>query len=495
MGENENSTEKCENPVLFGRKELLHGVAEVTFDNVIQVLRDVFPLHCQNATDIDYLYHYVRGKQPILNRTKDVRPEICSKVVENHANEIASFTSSYFLGEPLVYAHRGEREGASDAIGQLNEYMFNCDKAALDKDLASWMSICGVGYRMVLPNPNDDEVPFMIDIADPRKTFVVYSTGFGHRPLLGCRVVCYNKGDTVKVKLCGYTDKYYFEVEDYQLQKWQSHSLGMIPIFEYRLNMTLLGSFEPAIPLLDAINDIQSNRCDGISQFVQAFMKFVNCEVDADTLDSLRKKGAIAIKSSGGLNADVDIVSQELNQSETQTIVDYLYDQVLAICGMPTSTKGGSSTSDTGSAVFYRDGWATCESRAKDAELLFKKAERPFLKLTLKIINDTVGIDLKVSEIDFKFTRRQYDNMLSKTQSLLQMLEAGIHPEVCVAASGLFNDPLDVVKRSAQYLKKWEVRDIPDEVTDDTDEHPGNTVDVGIPKPNAQTKSGNGEYR
>ena len=38
----------------------------------------------------------------------------------------------------------------------------------------------------------------------------------------------------------------------------------MIPIFEYPANNARLGSFEIVLPLLDAINNIASNRMDGL---------------------------------------------------------------------------------------------------------------------------------------------------------------------------------------------------------------------------------------
>ena len=132
-----------------------------------------------------------------------------------------------------------------------------------------------------------------------------------------------------------------------------------------------------------------------------------------------------------------------------------MYEQVLIICGMPSTTKGGASTSDTGQAVFLRDGWSQCEARAKDTEGLFEESEREFLRLVLRIARDKSDLDLKLSEVECKFTRRQHDNLLTKTQALRNMLESGLAPDVAIATSGLFNDPMDVVQQSAEYLKKW----------------------------------------
>lgn len=39
------------------------------------------------------------------------------------------------------------------------------------------------------------------------------------------------------------------------------------------------------------------------------------------------------------------------------------------------------------------------------------------------------------------------------------MLEAGLNPEVAVATCGLFNDPMDVVAQSREYLRKWDYKE------------------------------------
>jgi hypothetical protein len=129
---------------------------------------------------------------------------------------------------------------------------------------------------------------------------------------------------------------------------------------------------------------------------------------------------------------------------------------VLQICGLPTTQKGGSSTSDTGNAVFLRDGWAQAEARAQITEKLYRKSEREFLRLVLRIMHETRNVDMKLADVECKFTRRQHDNLQSKCQALTSLLQAGIKPEIAIATSGLFNDPVDVATQSEVYLQKWE---------------------------------------
>ena len=76
--------------------------------------------------------------------------------------------------------------------------------------------------------------------------------------------------------------------------------------------------------------------------------------------------------------------------------------------------------------------------------------------MALSIIKDAGDMDLQISELDIKFTRRQHDNLLTKAQSLTTMLEAGLKPEIAIATCGLFNDPMDVALQSKDYLSaKW----------------------------------------
>jgi SPP1 family phage portal protein len=230
----------------------------------------------------------------------------------------------------------------------------------------------------------------------------------------------------------------------------------MIPIFEYPANNARLGAFEIVLPMLDAINNVASNRMDGIEQFIQSFIKFVNCDIDEEQFKALKEMGAIKVKSVDGTTADVSIVTQELNQMQTQTLVDYLYQTVLTICGMP-NRNGGSSTSDTGAAVIMRDGWSLAESRAKDSELMFKQAEHEVLKLILRIIRDTTGLSqeiygLRLRDIDSRFTRRNYDNIQSKAQVLVSMLQQNkIHPRLAFTACGLFCDAENAYQTSMEY--------------------------------------------
>ena len=440
---------------LVGREVLLHDEVVLTDKNIVEILDKMMSRHSKDRIDIQYLWDYYKGKQPILSREKKVRPEICNRIVENRANEIVSFKVGYLCGEPIQYIGRSGSEQISKAISELNEMMFGESKATQDKEIVEWQAICGTAYRLVLPDNRggEDDAPFEMYTLDPRDAFVVYSNEVGNKPLFAVKYCTTEDNDYI---YSVYTEHHFWKIKNRDIVESADHALGIIPIIEYPANTARLGAFEIVIDLLDAINNVASNRMDGIEQFIQAFIKFVNCDITAEDFDKLKDLGAIKVKSSDGQQADVDIVTNELNQMQTQTLVDYLYQTVLTICGMP-NRNGGSSTSDTGQAVLLRDGYTAAESRAKDSELMFKKSEQQALKLVLRIIRDTQGLSdelyaLKLKDIALQFTRRNYENIQSKAQVLTQMLAQNkIHPRLAFAHCGMFTDPEDAYRVSEQY--------------------------------------------
>lgn len=437
---------------LFGRRVIYTKETAVTKENVLDVLNETRDDYQRNRLEIERLVKYFRGDQPILSRKKEVRPEICNRIVENRANEIVAFKTGYLCGEPIQYIARSGKSGVAKNVSKLNDAMLVESKATKDKDLVEWMHVAGLGYRIVLIPERNEESPFELHTLASTDAYVIRSRKIGNKVLAG--VHCGVDRDGAEIYTV-YTPNEFFEVKGREILKAESHALGMVPIIEYPLNNSRLGAFEPVIPILDAINTVTSNRLDGVEQFVQSLMKFVNCDIDKETFAALQQQGAISIKSTDGQKADVEIMTSELNQQQTQTLVDHMYQTVLTICGMPNRNGNGSSTSDTGAASLLRDGWTLAEARAKDAELMFKASEQETLKVVLRICRDLSDISLNLRDIDIKFTRRNYENIQTKAQVLCEMLNnPKIDPKLAFTHCGLFTDPEEAYSMSMKWFEE-----------------------------------------
>ena len=436
----------------YGREPIYTDVTAVTAENLLDVLQKAFKVHNLNRSDIDYLYNYYKGKQPILERTKEFRKDICNVVVENHANEIVSFKTGYLMSNAIQYVSRDSDVRNVDAVDALNKYMQAASKASCDRVLAEWFAICGVAYRIVLKRDDaegGDVNPIMAYNLDPRNTFVVYSSGIGHEPMLGVSYIQHGDGSLI---LSCYTKTEYFKV-GYPatvglngvgaIQERTEHILGDVPIIEYLQNPARLGAFETVLTQLDALNIISSNRLDGVEQFIQSILVTKGIDLIDDSGEKIDLYAQLREMLGLNLPADGDAkyLTQELNQTQTQTLVDYLYQSVLVACGMP-NRNGGSSTSDTGTAVTMRDGWADAEARAKDTEQMFEPSERRFLGIVLRILDATRHITLSNDDIAIVFTRRNYENMQNKVQvfATLRAIE-NFPPLLAYEISGITPDP------------------------------------------------------
>lgn len=466
---------------LFGRKVYYTNVEKITKENVVQVLSAALVYHNFNRADIDYLERYHNGDQPILYRHKEVRPEICNKVVENFAYDAVGFHTSQDFGEPIKYTSAdADGEDLSEQINQLNRYMRMENKEYWDIELGTWQNICGTSYRFILPDSDadldDDEAPFTLDVLDPRYAFCVYSSRIGKKSIMGVRIIVEDDGQYVYE--C-YTKNQRFTITNGEVTGVKINPIGKIPIIEYPKNSRRIGIIELTITLTDAINTMQSNRLDGIEQFVQAFMKFVNCEIDKDKFLEMCQLGAIKIKGEPGLPADVDMVSSQLDQSNSQVAKDDLYKSFLIIQGMPSREQ--NTGGDTGSAVYLRNGWDFAEKRTEKDEPIIKLAEREFLKIAIHILNRKTDFDLKPSDVEIQIVRNKTDNMLVKAQALQILLASGVDEEIAISIVELFSDPQKVYAKSKDRMDALYDKSSQQEETAVTDNVTDQTTDQNVP--------------
>lgn len=445
---------------LHGRRSIYTSERDITVDNVLEVLSDALSVHSLNRREIDYLHGYVRGIQPIIDRQKKYNAEICNRVVENRANEIVTFKTANFIGEPLQYVSRGTDDTVPEKIELLNSFMLTENKASKDVDLAHWMFTCGVGYRLVL---NDkafayaeydefDEAPFEIYTLDPRDAFVVRWSGVSHEVVMG--VVSAYVNETMVYTV--YTRTQTFTIQDDVITGVQTHNLGRVPVIEYPCNTLRMGAFEVVIEMLDAINTLASNRVDGVEQFIQAIMVFENAEITSEQFAALKDQGALMITSKDGNVAKVYYLNEQLDQSQTQVLVDDMWQTVKEIVGIPSQGNANTGDSSNNGAIIMKNGWSDAEARAKETDSQWRHSETEFLKVVFSICKQAGALDLKVSQVEMRFMRRAYEDLLTKTQAFTTLMGAGCPPLQAFKISGVVVDSESAALQYEQYQEAKE---------------------------------------
>lgn len=426
---------------LFGRRVIYASAEGITDENVVNTVEQAFITHLINRDEIQYLWDYYKGNQPSLYRTREIRNELTQHIVENRANEIVSFKTGYLVGKPIQYVSSVGGDDAARNIGVLNDTMRIIGKHTKDKTLIEWTQICGVGYRYVVQN-NDSFLrsPFNLYTLDPRNTFVIRANDFTQRVLAA---VNYVTDAEQNITFTVYTEDYCYTILHGSGQYTRENNVfGLIPIIEYQNNSARQGCFEIVLSMLDALNNFDSARMEAVEQFVQSLLVLYNCQVEeGTTADTIRAAGMILLKSVGDSKADVKNLSEQLDQSQNQTLKDDLYQAVLQIVGVPSQSASGTSDSSNNGAVVLKNGWQGAETRAQDFEAMFQMPEQEMLRVVSVICSGLSDISFEPSDIDVKFTRRNYENILSKSQTLTTMLANDkVHPKCAYEASGLFVD-------------------------------------------------------
>ena len=442
----------------YTEKEILSASEERRQEIILDIINNSILLHNKNKIETKYLRDYFEGEQDIyVEKQKITRTEIDNRTVENWAYAFIDFKKCWLLGKPIQYVQIDDK--SEEEVSLLNKFCRYENKKAKDLLLFEDVLVSGRGFRYNAPDEvnDEDEAPFEIINVDAENCEVVYSSQLGHEQLLSFIETSMNDIDTKdKTK-----EKYYSEYTVYlrnkkyvvsgkgsRLHILKSKTQPLIVeehyITEYYLNKGRISLIEIGKDLFNDINYLESLDKDDMEQFVNAIMVFTNVEATKDDIEDIRKLGAVCIQSTDSKPAKIELLEQRLNANTTNTYHTRLLNALHQILGIPKAGDNGQvSYGDTGQARLTGQGYTSAGIRADGDETMFSMCDLQSMKSILKICKKkNSGITkLKVSDIDTKFQRDMSDNLLVKTQALLNLYDAKIPRQFANAIIGLFGDP------------------------------------------------------
>lgn len=452
--------------VNFTEKELLSMPIEQQNAKILEFLPDIIAVHDQNKLETDYLWGYLKGQQDVLNKEKYTRPEINNKTVENWCYAFVDFKKCWQLGKPIQYVMLND--SSNEEISALNQYARYENKKAKDLLIYEDVLVAGRGFRFTNfdEKGEEDEAPFSLININNRFCEVVYTSKLGNG-----QVFSILETPMQDIRLGEDGNPYFYEYSDYTIylknraftvttknsgyQIVEGSEIAIVLndhcITEYYVNRDRISLIEIGKDLFDDINYLESLDKDDMEQFVNALMVFTNAEIDEEEFEAIKALGAVSIKSTENRKASVELLQARLNASETQTYYTRLVTSLHQILGIPMAGDSGSVTSgDTGKAKLTGQGFTSAGIRAEGDETMLSMCDQQVLKKILKICRESADSkikNLRASDIDIKFQRDMSDNLLVKTQGLLNLLAADIPREYALPIVNLFSDSNAVVKK------------------------------------------------
>lgn len=480
-----------------GRKRIYTDEKRIDDTNILEVLAKAYTAHCSNVGDMEFLIDYEAGVHPkIRDREKTIRPEVDYRVEDNIAHYVTRFHVGYFWGTPAMYIQRGDKEVhetdnriEDEGIAGLNEMLRNGENISFKRQhIAKFVEKVGLGHSMVDIRSKDEfDEDFVLKrtdrdgkehyvgslcniyALDSRYTFCVYNNGIGSKKVLG---VTYTKReDTSKVFTC-YTDRFIYEIRNWEIVSISINPLGMIPIVEWNRDVDLTGCFEHCIADMDALDALVSDASNDSTQRTQDIWWGHNIGLPTD------ENGNVVEPESGqwvltftpqGLNdrasdAKIAPLASTYDSASAQSQIYRKFNHILQKCYVPiqSETSGGGST---GSAMDMSAGWSAAELDALEEQNVIELAAREELKLILRAIKfvpeSVLPMDNPIrkihhTDIDIHFSRRRNYDLSVKANAFATLVGRGVHPRHAIKVCEIFEDSEQVWNDSKDMLLAYQ---------------------------------------
>lgn len=377
--------------------------------------------HNGDKERLERLYDYYIGNHSILSRTKD-KGAANNRLVCNHAKYITDCTTGYFMGSPVQYLSRKNKN-----ISAVKDVLRRADSETQDIDLARNGSIFGVSYEMLYFSGNAE---IKLASLDPRSTFVVYDDTVEQKAVFGVYYMpVYDDNNFIKGYHCYLCDKE--NVTEFTLSASFAitkvlpsypHYFGDVPIIEYYNNGDCQGDFQQVTSLIDAYNVLQSDRVNDKEQFVDAIL-LIKGQVlgdtsaeESETYKAIKEFGVMTIDDGG----DAKWLTRQFDESSVDILRKALENDIHKFSGVPSMSDVSFSGNASGVAMRYK--LLAFEQMTKIKERYFSEG----LKLRLKMISNAlmtisaVRVDPDDIEILFTHSLPENESELAQTANLLK---------------------------------------------------------------------------
>lgn len=480
-------SEKERNIEYRGRIKIYTDVKEITKDNVIQVLSTAMTKHELNRTQIRNLINFEKGNQPLM-REKNVRKDIDIKSISNLAHQITEFWLGYFWGNHMAFVQKSDKHpkgsnptDSDSAITLLNEMYDAEDMESKDQLLAYYLEVCGVCCQLIdiKRKPDDEDAVFDLVTLNPLYSFVIYSSDAYERPVMG---VSYSEDENGSKIFTCITDDAVYEICDMVefvrgtktregkkitdgKDGIQANPFGRVNIVEFERSTDRTGVFERQLDELNALNILESDLCNDVSQTTQANWWGNDIELDKD--DDGKVKGPQAgqwiLTRTNGNGKQPNIKGLVLNYDYTGVLanIQAKHDGILERTFTPKQTEqsGGSTTG----ATSLSSGWTATEAVACKQAAIIKKGFKERNRLALIAIKKSQDTDpespllkLKNSDIEIRPIRQKSYDMATKINSLATMVQNFVHPRVAMEAIDFFPNLAEAVEDSVPKMLEYQ---------------------------------------
>lgn len=276
------------------------------------------------------LMDYYLGQHPILANPKN--GEV--RVAANYAKYIVDTVLGYYLGEPVKYDGNHKRDDGTEL--DLSPLLDAYDRQSInrqDLEIGRTMGIMGDCLELCYASSDADPLPKSARIS-PDNGILVCDSTVEHNKLFA---IVWEKREKPSGEWYYFATVYSDRTEkDYisgsletsfftQVGETREHWFGAVPVIAYLNNEQRQGDFEQVTSLIDAYEQLMSDRVTDKRKFVDSLLVFYGMTLaEGDELKLAREK----FIDGAPLDARAEYIQKTFNEGEVQTLADALVREI-----------------------------------------------------------------------------------------------------------------------------------------------------------------------
>ena len=382
------------------------------------------------------LENYFIGKHDILNRTMEDSSKPNNKVVTNLPSHAVGIRVGYFSGEPLTITSENETETLA-----LNDILEYNDFQDVNSDLDELSSIHGTA-NLVLWIDEDGFV--RMSPLKPSESFVIYDNSIKQEPIGAVIYRQYTSNDQTFTEITLYNkdriQHYKGDLQTPVLMGEEPNFFGDIPMVEFMENKHRKGSFEDAISIVDAIENIMSSSVNEIEYFDNAYLLLKNLSAtEPEDIINMKNNRTLLVDGDG----DASFLTKTVSDSYIQNMLSRLTNDFHKLTGTPNLTDESFAGNASGVALSYK--MFGLEKQMNKKESKWRKSIQRMIELIVNVLNMR-GQNIDYRNYKITFTRALPQNV-AETAQMVTSLNGIVSNETLLSLLPFIEKPLEELER------------------------------------------------
>ncbi|AGX43964.1 phage portal protein [Clostridium saccharobutylicum] len=393
------------------------------------------------------MYSYYKGDTDAMKKYKFVTERSNLKINTNYIKKFIKEEVSYTVGNSITYESRNDD---ANIINDIEYYTAHWDELH-DTDLMKYLLIFTKVYEIYYLDSNAD---FCSKIIKPTEGYAYVDNASGK--VLFFIHAFKNDFDTINTYVDIYTDEFIYHYDGHfkEIANPTENIFGEVPISVGKLTLEEYHDslYKDIKGLQDAFETNLSDIGNEISDFRNAYLVFMGCQVDEEKIPDMKRLG---ILNADGEKSKIEWLIKNINDTFIQNTLDRYVDTMYQISCHINHNEGMVSNL---SGIALRSRLIALENKCE----LEEKAHKNIIKNRMKFL--CKYLDLKKNKnYDYKDIKALYTpnipiDDLSTAQMLAQIPEGVISKDT---ARGLFSFINNKVTE-AEKVKKEQQEELPE---------------------------------